>query len=153
MKYYSFKRPHGYVIHENIDNEPWKKIFLIIGSFFINLIVGVLLTFVPGLCINGCCEIIWHYNVVVDIYMPFFLTALCWIGISVLVHMIPNVDEAKILTDTIIKNKEVGILAKIVTVPLVGITYFWAFLSLLCWDILLSVGIAFQLPYLVSLML
>ena len=88
VKYFSFKIPHGYVIHENIDDEPWKKIFLIIGPFFINLIVGVLLTFVPGLCIKGCCEIIWNYNVIVDIYMPIFLPALYWMGISILIHMI-----------------------------------------------------------------
>ena len=42
-----------------------------------------------------------------------------WIGISILMHAFPSVVDGKGLVDSILKNKEVNILIKIITAPVI----------------------------------
>jgi len=42
VRYFQFKNPSGYVIHE-IPKKPWQNILIGIGPFILNTVVGALI--------------------------------------------------------------------------------------------------------------
>lgn len=111
IKYFQMDNTLGYVAHER-PNNSLKTLLILVGPFIINTILGLLITR-PIAVSTIIFKDEWTY-------LNYFLA---WIGVSLLMHAFPSIGDAKVLIDTIIKNKEVSIIFKIITCPIVGLIY------------------------------
>jgi len=81
VRYFQFKNPSGYVIHE-IPKKPWQNILIGIGPFILNTVVGAL--------IGSAASIpVFKFN-----SPDFFDIILIWLGISIAMHSFPSVGDA-----------------------------------------------------------
>lgn len=145
VKYFQFQNPCGYVIHENVTN-PWKNLCMALGPFFINTIIGMLIASVPAFCIMGDGEMMYQSNPLMSVLN----IVLLWLGISILMHAFPSTGDAKSLVQTVLKNKEVGIGAKIITAPFIGLIYLGAVGSVFWLDLIYGIAMSMLLPNLMS---
>ncbi len=145
VKYFQFKKPCGYVIHENVVN-PWKNLCMALGPFFFNTIVGMVISFVPAFYVLGEGIIMYQSNLLKDT----FTIVLLWLGISILMHAFPSTGDAKSLVQTVLKNKNVGLGAKIITAPFIGLIYLGAVGSVFWLDLLYGIVMSTLLPNLMS---
>ena len=76
------------------------------------------------------------------------LIVLYWLGLSILMHAFPSTGDAKSLVQSVMKNKEVNIFAKIVTAPFIGLIYLGAIGSAFWLDLLYGIGMSMLLPML-----
>lgn len=145
VKYFQFQNPCGYVVHEPTEN-PWKNLITGLGPFFINTVLGMLITFPAYFCLWGAGEVISASRV----YMKVIYIVLYWLGVSVLMHAFPSTGDAKAMINSILKNKEVGILAKIVTAPFIVLIYLGALGSYFWLDLIYGIGMSMILPNLLE---
>lgn len=141
VKYFQVKNPCGYVRHEPTSN-PWKNLMTSLGPFFINTILGILITLPAYTNVFG-------YSLVgggLGICVKLSSYLLYWLGVSILMHAFPSTGDAKALIESVLKNKEVGMLAKIVTAPFIGLIYLGALGSLLWLDLIYGIGMSMLLP-------
>ena len=148
VKYFQLQNPCGYVVHENVTN-PWKNLCTALGPLFFNTIIGTLISFVPAFCVMGDGEMMYQNNA----FMGAFNMVLLWLGISVLMHAFPSTGDAKSLIQTVLKNKEVGIAAKIITAPFIGLIYVGAIGSVIWLDLAYGIAMSLLLPNLLGNML
>lgn len=141
VKYFRLKNPCGYVIHEAVTN-PWKNLCMALGPFFFNTIIGMLITFTPAFCLWGDGEMIYRNNIL----MQTLNLLLYWLGLSILMHAFPSTGDAKALIQSVLKNKEVGIGAKIITAPFIGLIYLGAIGSVLWLDLVYGIVMSMLLP-------
>lgn len=134
VKYFQFSNPSGYVLHERTEN-PWKTFFISMGPFFVNTILGMLILFPASIEIFKFKLYTNPINIV-----------LAWLGISILMHSFPSTGDAKVMVENILKNKEVNLVAKIVTAPFIGLVYVGALGSMIWLDLLYAVAMAMVLP-------
>lgn len=80
--------------------------------------------------------------------MTAVLLLLYWLGLSILMHAFPSTGDAKSLVQSVMKNKEVNIFAKIVTAPFIGLIYLGAIGSAFWLDLLYGIGMSMLLPML-----
>lgn len=148
VKYFQLDYPYGYVVHEPAQN-PWKNLFTAMGPFFINTILGMLIT-LPAY-VN-----IFNYGLKVGtlgLFVYISSIILYWFGISVLMHAFPSTGDAKSMVQSILKNKEVNAFAKVVTAPFIGLIYLGAFGSMFWLDLIYGVGMSMVLPKLLGSLL
>lgn len=143
VKYFQLKNPCGYVVHEPTEN-PWKNLITGLGPFFINTILGMLITFPAYYCLWGAGKIINRH--MGQNYMQIIYYVLYWLGLSILMHSFPSTGDAKALIGSILKNKEVGILAKIVTAPFIVLIYIGAIGSMFWLDLAYGIVMSMILP-------
>lgn len=141
VKYFRFQSPCGYVIHEPISN-PWKNLFTGLGPFFINTIIGMYITFPAYFCLWGGGKYRYGHNPAIS----FIFLLLYWLGLSILMHAFPSTEDAKALIQSVLKNKEVGLFAKMVTAPFIGLIYLGAVGSMLWLDLIYGVAMSAVLP-------
>lgn len=134
VKYFQFKNPSGYVIHERTD-KPLKSFLISVGPFLINTILGIIIMSSVSIELLGFEDL--------DNILSLFLG---WIGISILMHAFPSVADGKGLVDSILKNKEVNILIKIITAPVIGLIYLGALGSAIWLDLIYAIGVSMVLP-------
>lgn len=137
VKYFQPQNPCGYVIHESTQN-PWKNLFTGLGPFFFNTIVGMIITF-PAY-IN-----LFTYRSV-NLLVTLCSIVLYWLGISIMMHAFPSTGDAKALINSVLKNKEVEWLAKVVTAPFIGLIYVGAIGSMFWLDLIYGIGMSMLLP-------
>lgn len=145
VKYFQIKNPCGYVLHEAASN-PWKNLITSLGPFFVNTILGMLIT-LPAYA-N-----VFDYNYVggpLGIYVNLASYLLYWLGVSILMHAFPSTGDARALVESVLKNKEVGLLAKIVTAPFIGLIYLGAFGSMIWLDLVYGICMSMVLPKLLG---
>lgn len=137
VKYFQAKNPCGYVIHE-ATSRPLATFLISIGPFVINTLLGCILIFPVAM------EIVEFrsYNSVLSLVAA-------WLGISILMHSFPSTGDAKVLVNRILKNKQVNLLVRIVTAPLIGLIYLGAIGSIVWLDFVYAVAVSMLLPRLI----
>ena len=145
VKYFRLKNPCGYVKHEPVL-DPWKNLAIGLGPFFINTIIGMIITAVPYFCLWGDGEMVYRNNIL----MHTLNLVLYWLGLSVLMHAFPSTGDAKALIESVLKNKEVGIGAKIVTAPFIVLIYLGALGSVIWLDLVYGICMSMVLPNLLG---
>ena len=139
VKYFQFKNPNGYVAHEPTSN-PWKNLVTGLGPFFFNTILGMLITFPAYANIAGYASSGSNALVTLCSWI------LYWLGVSILMHAFPSTGDAKVLVNSVLKNPEVNMFAKIVTAPFIGLIYLGALGSMFWLDLVYGIGMSVVLP-------
>jgi predicted small integral membrane protein len=134
VKYFQFRNPNGYVIHESTEN-PGKVFVTSMGPFFINTILGLLIILPASIEVVAFKE-----------YTNILNLILAWLGISILMHAFPSTGDAKVMVQQILKNKNVSIVAKILSAPFILLVYIGAIGSVFWLDLIYAVAIAMLLP-------
>ena len=134
VKYFQFKNPNGYVIHEG-SNHPGKVFITSMGPFIFNTILGSLIILPASIQF-------FAFKVNSDILN----LILVWAGFSILMHAFPSTGDAKVMVQQILKNKKVGIIPKILTAPFVGLVYIGAVGSVVWLDAVYAAVVAMLLP-------
>lgn len=144
VKYFQFKNPCGYVLHEATPN-PWKNLLTGLGPFFINTILGMIITFPAYYSLWGAGKSIYGFNSRNEVMGCIYLV-LYWLGLSILMHAFPSTGDAKALVESVMRNKDVNIPAKIVTAPFIGLIYLGAVGSVVWLDLIYGVAMSALLP-------
>lgn len=134
VKYFQMSNPCGYVVHES-TNSPLKIFLTSMGPFFINTLMGILII------LPASIEVLAFQD-----YTNIFNLIIAWLGISVLMHAFPSTGDAKVMVNRILKNKEVGIVPKILAAPFVALVYIGAVGSMVWLDLVYALAIAMVLP-------
>lgn len=137
VKYFQFKNPCGYVIHEG-TNHPGKVFLTSVGPFIINTLMGILVILPASVEIIAFKEI---NNV-----QSFILA---WLGMSILMHAFPSTGDAKVMVDEILKNPEVGFIPKILSAPFILLIYIGAIGSVFWLDLIYAAAVAMLIPNLI----
>lgn len=140
VKYFQAKSPCGYVLHEPTSS-PVKNFLTAMGPFFINTVVGMLLTLPASINLF----IFESYDASAALLLP-----LAWLGISIMMHAFPSTGDAKSLVTSVLKNPEVSLIAKILTAPFIGLIYIGALGSVFWLDLIYAVAMALLLPELLA---
>ena len=122
VKYFQFKNPVGYVLHEPSD-KPMVNFLISVGPFLVNTVLGALLTLSPAVNLLG---IGGSFN--------FLDVILIYLGFSILMHAFPSSGDAKAMYESIIKNDKVNIFVKILVLPVIGLIYIGTFGSIVWLD-------------------
>jgi hypothetical protein len=149
VKYIQAKNPSGYVAHERSDSALTN--FLVgIGPFLVNNLLGILILFPASLEFAlGSPR-----GEGTEYVLRVILLGVCyWLGLSILMHSFPSRGDAKNLSETILRNPDMPILARILAAPVVGLLYLGALGSVVWLDLLYGVMVAFLLPRVVGLLL
>ncbi|MGN1181085.1 MAG: DUF3267 domain-containing protein [Suilimivivens sp.] len=146
VKYFQLQNPCGYVLHEPTSN-PWKNLLTGLGPFFINTFIGMIITFPAYFCLWGGGKYMYGYGSG-NTAMTAILMVLYWLGLSILMHAFPSTGDAKSLVESVMKNNQVNIVAKIVTAPFIGLIYLGAIGSAFWLDLLYGIGMSMVLPML-----
>lgn len=130
--YFRIGNPSGYVIHEKPE-EAYKSILIGVGPFFINSILGAL--------ISGSSVIaVWTFE-----GGSFIDYALLWLGISIAMHAFPSTGDAKSIWAAV-TNKKGNFLLKLIAAPICALIYLGALGSMFWLDLFYGIAIAFALP-------
>lgn len=144
VKYFQVKNPCGYVLHEPTAN-PWKNLLTGLGPFFVNTLLGILITLPAYVNVFGYGTGDWGPSVKICSYL------LYWLGVSILMHAFPSTGDAKSLVASVLKNQEVNFFAKAVTAPFIGLIYLGALGSMFWLDLAYGIGVSMLLPRLISI--
>ncbi len=147
VKYFQMENPCGYVLHEPTAN-PWKNLLTGLGPFFVNTILGILITLPAYANVFGYRSVSGTLGTLVTLSS----FVLYWLGVSILMHAFPSTGDAKSLVASVLKNENVSILAKIVTAPFIGLIYLGAFGSMFWLDLAYGVGVSMLMPKLISML-
>ncbi|MBN1068042.1 DUF3267 domain-containing protein [Clostridium botulinum] len=134
VKYFQLSNPCGYVIHEPSD-KPLKSFFISIGPFLINTILGMFIM------LPASVELFEFRN-----FDNFLNLILAWLGISILMHAFPSKVDAENMIESILKNKEVPIIFRILVTPIIGLIYIGSYGSVVWLDLIYAIAISIMLP-------
>ncbi|MGF7145803.1 hypothetical protein HNQ56_004247 [Anaerotaenia torta] len=137
VKYFQFKNPSGYVIHQASD-QPGKVFLTSMGPFFVNTVIGLFIILPASIEVVAFKE----YNNILNL-------VLAWLGFSILMHSFPSTGDAKVMVDHILRNKEIGLLTKILAAPFIGLVYVGAIGSVFWLDAIYAAAVALLLPNLI----
>lgn len=136
--YFRTQNPSGYVIHE-APRKPIHTILIGVGPFFINTIIGALVTLSASIPI-----IKFKAGLPLDY-------VLMWLGVSIAMHAFPSTGDAKNILEAS-KNKDLNIFIRILAKPIVWLIYIFAFGSIAWLDLLFGVGVALFIPSILTSM-
>lgn len=137
VKYFQVKNPCGYVIHEP-TSRPLANFIISIGPFLINTLLGCIILFPAAI------EVVEFRS----FHNPISLLS-AWLGISILMHAFPSTGDAQVLVASILKNKQVNLVAKILTAPVIGLIYLGAIGSIFWLDLGYALLVGMLLPRLI----
>ncbi len=138
--YFRVGNPCGYVEHE-ASQDPLKVFLTSTGPFFINTLLGILIltpVAVPVLKFREYAD---------PLNLP-----LAWLGFSTLMHAFPSTGDAGNMVEQILKNKNVGILPRILSAPVIGLIYLGAFGSIFWLDLVYAAAVAMLIPNLLTML-
>jgi len=131
--YFRFGNPSGYVVHAQPDK--WTKNILIgVGPFFLNSILGAILSFPSALRV-------FEFK---DAASPLD-GVLIWLGVSIAMHAIPSTGDAKSMWQAV-SGEKASVLAKVIVAPIIGLIYALAIGSVFWLDLLYGIGVSLALP-------
>lgn len=135
--YFRFGNPAGYVAHEK-PNNAIQQIFIGIGPFLFNSIIGAIIAFPGALAYYSSKASIVHY-------------VLIWLGLSIAMHSFPSTGDANSIWRAM-WMKGTPLLVRLVALPVILIIYLGAIGSFFWLDLIYGVAVAFFLPrYLLAL--
>jgi hypothetical protein len=128
--YFRFGNPAGYVIHEPAG-KGYQSLLISIGPFLVNTILGGLIAFPAALPVVrfGAGDLLDYF--------------LIWLGVSIAMHAIPSIDDAKSLWQAV---KRVSLVGRFVATPIVGIIYLASIGRVFWLDVFYGIGVAIGLP-------
>jgi hypothetical protein len=131
--YFRFGNPAGYVIHSQTDN--WvQQVLISAGPFFVNSILGAILAFPSLLRLFE-----FHGSTLM------FDGILMWLGVSIAMHAIPSVGDAKSMWMAV-SGQNAPLLAKLGVAPIVGLSFLLAIGSIFWLDVLYGIAISIAIP-------
>jgi Putative zincin peptidase len=130
--YFRVGNPAGFVIHEP-PTKSYQSIFISIGPFLINSILGALIAFPAALPVIKFGE-----GDLLD-YL------LIWLGISIAMHAIPSSGDAKSLWQSV-KGPGLSSAVRFAVAPIVGIICLGAVGRFFWLDLIYGIGVAIGLP-------
>lgn len=138
VKYFQFQNPTGYVVHERTQR-PLAVFAVSIGPFIVNTLMGIFI-------LLPCVLDIQLYRV------PSTSVGLilAWLGISILMHAFPSTTDAKNVVTYVMKNKNVNLIYKILTAPVLAVAYIGSFGSLFWLDLVYAIAVFFAVSALVG---
>lgn len=139
VKYFRLENPCGYVVHEPTD-KAFANFVISVGPFIVNTILGALVLSSTSIEIM----IFQHFQNIFSLIQT-------WLGISILMHAFPSTGDANALIATILKNEQVGILAKILTAPVIALIYIGSIGSVVWLDLGYALFIGLLMPKLIML--
>ena len=139
--YFQMKNPCGYVSHEPVDR-PLASFMISVGPFLVNTVLGMLIVFPAAIEL-------FQFRV----YQNVMSLLLGWLGISILMHAFPSTGDAKVMVQSILKNPDVNLFAKVITAPVIGLVYLGAVGSMMWLDFLYAAAMAMVLPNLIVMMM
>ena len=130
--YFRLDNPAGFVMHEP-PKKSYHSLFLSIGPFLINTMLGALIAFPAALPVIKFGE-----GDLLD-YL------LIWLGVSIAMHAIPSTGDAKSLWQSV---KEPGVSSgvRFTVAPIVGIIYLAALGRFFWLDLIYGIAVAIGLP-------
>jgi hypothetical protein len=134
--YFKLGNPAGYVVHEHPKN-TYSQILIGIGPFFINTIIGALISLPAALPILNF-GLKFNSNTIVSYF-------LIWVGVSIAMHSFPSTGDAKSMWSAI-KSKETNFLAKVFGAPIVLLIYIGAAGSVIWLDFAYGIAVAAFIP-------
>jgi hypothetical protein len=131
--YFRFGNPAGYVIHGKSDR--WlHQVLISAGPFFINSLLGALLSFPSAL---RAFEF--------DGATGFLDGLLVWLGVSIAMHAIPSIGDAKSMWTAVSENST-PLFAKVIVAPIVGIIHLLSIGSVIWLDLFYGIGVSVAFP-------
>lgn len=146
VKYYQFGNPSGYVVHEACSS-PWKNLLISVGPFLFNTLLGMIIT-TPAYIQTF---VFGSFSSMVTSPVGLLQLFLIWVGFSILMHAFPSSGDAKALVQSVLKNPEVNILAKIITAPIIGLIYVGALGSMFWLDAIYALALTAVVPQILVL--
>lgn len=138
--YFRFGKPAGYVIHGQTAN--WvQQVLISAGPFFVNSILGAMLAFPSLLRLFE-----FHSSTAM------FDGLLMWLGVSIAMHAIPSVGDAKSMW-LAVSGQNAPVLAKLGVAPLVGFSFLLAIGSVFWLDVLYGIAVSVAIPKLLLALL
>jgi hypothetical protein len=134
--YFQFENPNGYVVHEP-SRKSLHTILISIFPFFVNTILGALISFPAAVSFNS-----GQPTDLLDMVLMYF-------GVSIAMHSFPSTTDANTMWRAI-WSKEGNFISKIVVTPLAGLIYLGAIGSVVWLDLIYGVGIAMGFPKLIA---
>ena len=131
--------PAGFVLHEAVKNKM-QGILISVGPFFINTIVGALISLPAALPV-------FVFNTAGPLDY-----VLIYLGISIAMHAFPSRGDANVIWEAM-KESNTPIWVKIIGYPVVGLIYLGSLGSFFWLDLLYGFGVAVMLPRLIISML
>lgn len=131
--YFRFGNPAGYVRHE-IPQKASQNIWIGIGPFFVNTIVGGLVAMPAAVQVFEFRDFSHILNLL-----------LIWLGISITMHSFPSIGDAKSIWKSL-RDDDTGILTKIIGTPIVAIIYICSLGSVVWLDLLYGITVAVFIP-------
>lgn len=133
--YFRIGNPSGYVIHE-IPKKASQKILIGLGPFFVNTILGALISLPAAIPV-----IKFGTGSPLDY-------VLIWLGVSIAMHSFPSVQDASGIWDAT-KGKDTTFILKLLVMPIVGLIYICAAGSIIWLDLVYGLGVAMFIPNLI----
>lgn len=134
VKYFQLKNPCGYVLHEPVDR-PFANFIISVGPFLFNTLLGAVIVFPAAI------EVLLFKH-----YGNIFSLVIAWLGVSILMHSFPSTGDAEALANSVLKNKRVNILAKVLTAPVVALIYIGSIGSIIWLDLGYAILVSMLLP-------
>lgn len=133
VKYFRFGNPSGYVIHEPAKS-AWHSFVVSVAPFLFNTLLGILIV----------TPVYGFGDFSFDMSTPngILKVLLSWISISILMHAFPSQGDAGSLVQSVLKNKDVSIIAKVLTAPVIGLIYLGAWGSVFWLDLIYAIAVA-----------
>ncbi|MCL1917721.1 MAG: metalloprotease family protein [Peptococcaceae bacterium] len=138
VKYFQFKNPPGYVIHAAVDR-PIANFAIGTGPFLINTVLGV------SIALPATAKLADHS--ISTLFSTLFSTLemmdfiLIYLGFAILMHAFPSKGDAQSMYRSIVKNKRVNILAKILALPIIGLIYLGSLGSIIWLDTIYAIAL------------
>ncbi|MBV7528552.1 metalloprotease family protein [Chitinophaga sp. sic0106] len=133
VKYFQVGNPAGYVIHE-IPKNPVHSLFISIGPFFLNTLLGILIAF-PAIIPYAH---IGHLNIT-----DYFLM---YLGVSIAMHAFPSIGDANNIMSIVWHEPSTPLWLKIICLPICCIIYLGAIGSFFWLDLLYGIAVTIWLP-------
>lgn len=138
VRYFQFAagrgQPSGYVIHGR-SKRPGQDLMVSVGPFFLNTILGAIIAAPAAIPFGfGGADAL-------DLL-------LMWLGVSIAMHAFPSTGDARSAWSTI-RRPDTPFAVKAIGVPIVGLIYLGAGLSMFWFDVIYGVAVAGLLPNLI----
>ena len=136
VKYFQFNaKTTGYVEHEKTDN-PWKSLLITYGPFLLNTLAGIF--FVLPM------SILWAYQSR-RAFLPAWISIVCYIlgyiGVSCLANAFPSRKDAEVLFTSVVKNKDIALIIRIIIAPFVVLIYLCSLAKFIWFDFVYALAV------------
>lgn len=138
--YFQLDIPCGYVDHEKTQ-KPMQNFLLVAGPFIVNTLLGVIMV-IPAYI--G----LYSYNTdsLPDKLLWLVYIVLLWLGVAVLMHAFPGLNDARVLITSILKDLDVPFIIKVLLAPIISLIYIGALVPTFCSGLIYAGAITFLVP-------